>query len=822
MHRFRFAASAFALASAFAAAASAQETGAEAAGSDEIIVTARAGTLDRSKEETSYAVTVINQQTLQLRAPISLAEALRNVPGLWVEASGGEASNNIRARGIPQEGYAAVSLQEDGAPVQHDGGLGWMNADQSFRIDDTIRRVEVVRGGPASIFASYAPGGVVNFITREGGDDFEATAKYQIGDYGYHRVDGWAGGPVGETGWRFGVGGFFRRDDGVRDTGYTANEGGQIRVSLARDLGASGKLSFNVKHLDDNTIFFTGIPVTFDAEGDVTGIPGLDPNYGTLNGPALANLTVRTTRGNVAIPVDKGTDQKLTQATARVEYELENGWEVQNVLRWRTSETTRQGLFGGTVHRAADRLAFFAPFAPAGTTLQWRYTDGSAFDVANQNGNGLVSETAARQVSVAYDELINDLRFQRSLDIGGQIHDVAIGLYIAKTDEKFDRYSAAAHVDVRDNARLLNVVAVDGAGQVVGPVTDNGFYAYGTEFENAAGRGTTVALYLSDEWQITEQLRLDLGLRHERFATNGTAETKETVDLDGNAATVYDRTYTRGTGTLRPFNREYDDTAFSIGLNYQFSPEQGLFARYTDTHRLPGVGDFITNPTNTTQPTFDIKLGELGYKLGTDQLDLYVTGFYTKYDPWTFTEVVLLPDGTFSAPRTAFTETKTTGVEIEGQYRPVEWFDLGFVATWQKPEFENFRFRASPTSPEVDYTGNRLQRVPEGMWRLIPGFNLLDGDLRIEGDIQYFGERYTDVANTQKLPQYYLLSANARWDVTDRLAVFLHGTNLTNEIGLTEGNPRAGVFNAGDAGRSFFTARPELGRTVRAGVSYRF
>ncbi|OYW29491.1 MAG: cyclic nucleotide-binding protein, partial [Caulobacter sp. 12-67-6] len=174
---------------------------------EEVIVTSRAGSDARTRLATSYAVTSLNEETLRMRSPMGVADALKSVPGFWVEASGGEASANIRARGIPQEGFSAIALQEDGAPVQHDGGLGYLNADQSFRLDETIERIEVVRGGPSSIFASYAPGGTVNFITRKGGETPEGIAKVQVSDYGLKRVDLWYGGPIGE--WRVGAGGFW-------------------------------------------------------------------------------------------------------------------------------------------------------------------------------------------------------------------------------------------------------------------------------------------------------------------------------------------------------------------------------------------------------------------------------------------------------------------------------------------------------------------------------------------------------------------------------------------------------------------------------------
>lgn len=121
-----------------------------------------------------------------------------------------------------------------------------------------------------------------------------------------------------------------------------------------------------------------------------------------------------------------------------------------------------------------------------------------------------------------------------------------------------------------------------------------------------------------------------------------------------------------------------------------------------------------------------------------------------------------------------------------------------------------------------DYSGNRLIRVPEESYRLIPAVNLLNDALRVELDIQHYGDRFSDAANSVSLPAYTILNANVRYELTPRISIYLNGTNLTNEIGLTEGNPRAGQFQSGDAGAQYYTARPELGRAFRASVLYRF
>ncbi|WP_163094569.1 hypothetical protein, partial [Acinetobacter baumannii] len=79
----------------------------------------------------------------------------------------------------------------------------------------------------------------------------------------------------------------------------------------------------------------------------------------------------------------------------------------------------------------------------------------------------------------------------------------ALGFYYANIDETFSRYSASTVQDVSNNSRLLDVVAVNATGAVVGSLTRNGVARYGSEFANGTGSQTTIALYASDEWQIT-------------------------------------------------------------------------------------------------------------------------------------------------------------------------------------------------------------------------------------------------------------------------------------------------------------------------------
>jgi outer membrane receptor protein involved in Fe transport len=796
---------------------------------NEVIVTGRAGVDQRTKEETSYSVTTIDQTKLRLQGPTSVTESLKSVPGFWVEASGGEASGNVRARGIPVDGFGSITLLEDGIPVQNDPALGYLNGDQAFRLDETIDRIEVVRGGPSSIFYSNAPAGAVNFIPRSVGDTPEGVLKYTVGDYGLNRVDVWYGAPVGD--WKVGMGGFYRSDEGIRDPGYHGDDGGQFRVSLARDF-EGGKISFDVKRLDDTVALDTDIPMYTDSNGKIRAVPGFNGNYGTVAGPQTAFDRMITGNGNDFLFDNTiGTQVKRTQATLNFQFEFADGYTFDDHARYDDTGTVRNGVYPlqlltGTsfLQGAAGSLANF----PGATSLQLRYTDspGTIFNPVNQNGNGLVDVGGLRSVTAPVTEFMNDARVMHKFELGSQSHDVTLGFYVADVSTDFDRYSSEALLDVQDNSRLLDLVAVNAAGTVVGSLSDHGNYRYGYEWANATGQSTTTAFYLADEWQVTNRFRVDAGVRWEEIRMTANVEENETVNL-GTPSTAQILT---GSGDFVDFEQTFSKVGWTVGENWQFTDHSGLFARFTPTFRLPSLSTYTTatlsaaNPSVATPIVQTMDLGEVGYKYANQWTDVYATAFWTKYNNVGFTNYVFnVANSAPPVPQTVYADTKTYGLELEGGLYPLEWFDLTYSATLQQPEYKGLAYTDDVNNAPVlrDYSGNQLIRVPKVSARIVPGFNLFNQRLRLQAAWEYEGARYVDTANSVVLPHYDVLNASARFSVTDHFDVYGYVDNVTNSFGLTEGNPRAGEVQSADAGANVFLARPILGRAFRLALMYR-
>ena len=174
--------------------------------------------------------------------------------------------------------------------------------------------------------------------------------------------------------------------------------------------------------------------------------------------------------------------------------------------------------------------------------------------------------------------------------------------------------------------------------------------------------------------------------------------------------------------------------------------------------------------------------GELGYKYANEWTNLYATAFWTKYDNVGYTNYVFNLN-TSEPPHqdTRYTSTRTYGLELEGGFYPVEWFDLTFNATLEQPKYSGLRFTDNVGGKPVyrDYDGNQLIRVPKASVRVVPGVNLFDQRLRLQVAWEYEGARYVDMANSVVLPHYDVLNASARFSITDHFDVYGYVDNVT-------------------------------------------
>ena len=106
-------------------------------------------------------------------------------------------------------------------------------------------------------------------------------------------------------------------------------------------------------------------------------------------------------------------------------------------------------------------------------------------------------------------------------------------------------------------------------------------------------------------------------------------------------------------------------------------------------------------------------------------------------------------------------------------------------------------------------------------WRVTPSYEAHFGSetkATVFTTVSYIGNRFSDVQNQQLLPNFYKWDAGISFDVNSRVQFLATVDNITNVIGLTEGNPRT----IGSQGSGAILARPILGRSARFSVGYKF
>jgi hypothetical protein len=207
---------------------------------------------------------------------------------------------------------------------------------------------------------------------------------------------------------------------------------------------------------------------------------------------------------------------------------------------------------------------------------------------------------------------------------------------------------------------------------------------------------------------------------------------------------------------------------------------------------------------------------EVGFRAQTQTIYGVVDVFRRKFNGVPFQQ--------FTAAGSQVTATygaSSYGVNVEGQWHPIPPFRLDISGNWQHSEYTSY---TSATAGGADYNGLTLQRQPRLQFRITPSYEIpLDFvDLRFFATYSHIGLRYSDIANQQILPDYYTLDAGGVAEIGKSFEVRLQGTNLTNQIGLTEGNARIAVGSGSGIANNLEMARPIFGREVTLQLRYKF
>ena len=756
----------------------------------------------KTKIKSSVSITTLGIKQIEQSAPRSTAEIFRSIPGIRSESTGGEGNANIAVRGVPisSGGSKYLQLQEDGLPVLLFGDIAFATADIFTRFDGNVARIEAIRGGSASILSSNSPGGIINFISKTGKVE-GGTMSTSFGlDYNNFRTDIDYGAKIGD-GLYFHAGGFYRAGEGVRNVGFTANNGGQAKFNITKEF-EKGSVTIYAKFLNDRAAAYMPMPVQVsgtNANPTWGNVPGFSATKGALQSVFLShNVGLgpdgQLRRGKVA----DGMNPVSKSLGINAAFDLEDGWKISESGRF----TANSGGFISPFPSEVGTASAIANSFGAGSTLSYA-NSGTPFNTAN----GLVARIHMFDTQLNdFNNFMNDLKVTKKFEKVG----VTAGFFKSIQNISMSWLWNSYLQEVSDsNPRLLNVTNASGSS-----LSDNGLYAYGTPAwgnlarnydtqYNVSAPYANVSFDANDKLSFEGGIRFDMGKVTGSFA--GGSSSQYDINNDGIISAPESNVFAVNTANTTAVNYDYNYTSYSVGANYLVSDNQSFFARYSKgasakadriLFERPKAsylnGDLINSLDYLAQ-------AELGYKRKFSKGYVYGTFFYAKTDE---------QSGFEATNPTVLTQNnyKSLGLELETAYNVSKDFDLRGGLTYTKAEI---------TSGANE--GNAPRRQPKLMYSFIPTYKFSKTNslgLSFLGQSKAFAQDSTQLV----MNGFVLINGFVEFGITKGLSLNVSGNNLLDTLAITEVEEGSITENT----VNYVRARPFAGRSLSMALTYRF
>lgn len=305
--------------------------------------------------------------------------------------------------------------------------------------------------------------------------------------------------------------------------------------------------------------------------------------------------------------------------------------------------------------------------------------------------------------------------------------------------------------------------------------------------------GTTksLALFAHAEYSLTDKLIVSGGVR-------------KTWDKKRHAFVIIG-TFPGGPSYAE--RQSWDNLSFDATVEYHFTPDQMIFARFAQGYRGGGFLGDPTSPlrTNVYNPE-TVNSYEAGLKA--DFFDrrarINLTGFISKYED--LQRQLVVPDP--ANPAVGFTQqtrniasATVKGVELEAKARPIPELSLRATGGYLDAGYDSFF--ANVTGNGADpVTDNAPLRFPyTSKWTVAVGASYeheLSSAGSLELNVDYAWRSSYNLSNLNEpfaqQPGYGLLSSSITWrDAIEGLSLSVYGQNLTNKRYLAFADTSGGI-----------------------------
>ncbi|MDO4160255.1 MAG: 2,6-beta-D-fructofuranosidase [Prevotellaceae bacterium] len=593
--------------------------------------------------------------------------------------------------------------------------------------------------GVMSLGESAIKSGTVNYAvtskTRTGGEKFEGHANYTTNIFGLQRFDLSLAGPIA-NGWSYSIGAYANLDPGSNDLAdiQYANDMKIFKASVSK-VWNDGKGKFNLfyryaytKSLSDSygPFIYVGDGSVEEYNGFSLGKDGFLPANGTITYVDVMSGEEKT------ITRESGTHALNNSLTANFNYTFDNGMNLDITSKY----------------NYANAYYTMLNLAGVGTA-----DENSGYTYASASGTHKAGDTFTGYYNSRY--LLHDVGYERdwltTAELTGKsknhAHNWRIGANIY-----WNRQGIQASTGVYAHTVEADPVWLNVNGSQYSAANTGGEY-YDTH-------ETKFALYLSDDWQVTNRLWLSAGLRGEYYSVGGQSAMAYLNATDTEATytnNVRNVGFNVADGTITKFSKNWFNPAATINGRFTISHGFGLIGEYVYAMSHPNSQDFagayapILDAVNTHLGRFGLFWNTPWMQL-VSQVSLISQSNYksrTQFtNPSDASDVVTIP---------ITYDVQTMGWTTDIVLTPFKGFTFHGLLTLQSPKYKNFAMTANfsdGTSSSYDFSDNITTGVSKTIIELDPSY--VFDKFRVWASFRYQSKQYINKTNT--------LYFNGRWE----------------------------------------------------------
>jgi iron complex outermembrane receptor protein len=780
----------------------------------------------RAAFDTPLAVQTRDAYDLARLGTSSQADILTSIPTIKAEAGGGEVASNVFIRGLPSAGqYQFTPLMYDGIPVLSSFGLNSSAYDVYYRNDLGIERLEFVRGGVSNLFGPGSVAGLINYISRTGGEETTGAGQFEWAEGSRYRSDLAISGPLGNDLF-YAFSAYHRTDDGPIPTDLVT-EGFQVRGNLRRRFSdGSGHVTLYGQYIDDQVQFYLPLPLEGDSRNRARGNDGR--RVFSVQNLNVADLGFDTPDGRFTTDIEDGVQTQGGSIGLALEKKLDGGWGINGRTHYANYDH-QFGLWtdGDGVVNVPETLESFVTnpqrtmiipeltgIAPANASFTFA-DDGSAVPADNLLfANRFIDRDRPTRDFTA------ELNLTKEFTTGPARHKVTLGGFYGDAVARDFTVTTTYLAEFNNRPRLVNLVVTNPTTGVQTVISRGGLLNAGAGYTNNRHKARRYPIYIADQIEA-DRWAFDIGFRLEHLNGNLRRERTATSVTDTTTPNLSNvlRDVTWGDDTFQTANVSATEWALAAGALYRLTDDINIYTNASRGYFFPELRAVTINGATGEPASYEgeiIKQAEIGVRYyDSPALSASLAGLYTTLS--NRRQVVFINDpnnpGGF-IEQVNIVSTESYGVEATLRLRLVEHLFFEGNLTLQDHKYTDF-----DTTP--DNVGNELERQPNILYNA--GLFYYDHRFDAAAFTNYTGDNYTAANSLIELEGFHVVNLDAGYrfligDYSVRLGV--NAFNVFDTDATTEGSPRQDVNQT--TGGAYFVGRPVLPRRVMARVTLNF